>query len=166
MVVESCMAQLTTIMIVPAGRTLATDHVRVQFTIWIRSGVVADGFPREYINTEMGTQYILEKDERLTQLAACPAAPTNLRAAGGKIGKLGYAKLAWDFGPADEIKIQRSADGIKFLQIDAIPAAQSSYEDASRTGPEPGHAYWYRVKAATARGESAVSNVVRVEIPQ
>jgi hypothetical protein len=111
-------------------------------------------------------QYILEKDERLTQLAACPAAPTNLRATGGKIGKLGYVKLAWDCGPADEIKIQRSADGIRFLQIDALPAAQHAYEDASRTGPEPGRAYWYRVKAATARGESAVSNVIRLEIPR
>jgi hypothetical protein len=111
-------------------------------------------------------QYVLEKDERLTQLAACPAAPTNLRATGGKIGKLGYAKLAWDCGPADEIKIQRSADGIRFLQIDAIPAAQHAYEDASRTGPEPGRAYWYRVKAATARGESASSDIIRVEIPR
>ena len=65
---------------------------------------------------------------RWTQLAACPAAATNLRAAGGKIGKLGYVKLAWDCGPADEIKIQRSTDGKKFLQIDAIPAAQREYE--------------------------------------
>jgi hypothetical protein len=82
---------------------------------------------------------------RWTQLAACPAAATNLRAAGGKIGKLGCVKLAWDGGPADEIKIQRSTGGKRFLQIDAIPAAPSEYEDASRTGPEPGRAYWYRM---------------------
>ena len=102
----------------------------------------------------------------LTEPASIPEAPTDLRAEPGKIGKIGYVRLAWSAGPADEVKIQRSADGERFLQIDAIPGTETSYEDASRTGPEQGMAYWYRVKAASASGESGFSKVVRVEIPR
>ena len=111
-------------------------------------------------------QYILTRDPDLTEPASIPEAPTDLRAEPGKIGKIGYVRLAWPGGPADEVKIQRSADGERFLQIDAIPGTETSYEDASRTGPEQGMAYWYRVKAASASGESGFSKVVRVEIPR
>jgi hypothetical protein len=93
------------------------------------------------------------------------ATPTDVHAEAGKIGKLGYARLASEAALARETKIQRSADGAEYHQIDAVPGDQLPYDDASRTGPEQGKTYWYRVKSASAGGESGFPNVVAVEIP-
>jgi len=135
-----------------------------------RSRVQVGGSPAADLSEALGpgeaVQYILTHDPDLASPAPIPEAPTDLRAEPGKIGKIGYVRLAWSGGPADGVKIQRSADGERFLQIAAIPGAEHSYEDASRTGPEPGDTYWYRVKAASAAGESGFSEVVRVEIPE
>ena len=47
-------------------------------------------------------------------------------------------RLARKAAPTRETKIQRSANGAEFRQIDVVPGEQLPYEDASRTGPEQG----------------------------
>jgi hypothetical protein len=110
--------------------------------------------------------YTLEHDTTLAQVPPAPAAPCALTAKPGSIGKLAYVHLAWQpQAGAEQIKIQRSEDGVRFVQVDSIKGDGSSYDDASPAGPFRGKHYVYRLRAANRAGESAPSDPVSVETP-
>lgn len=87
-----------------------------------------------------------------TEALAIPAAPTSVSAA--KLAK-NKMKVTWTDNATNEsgFNIQRSTDGKTWKQIGAVPANATSYTDSIRSG-----AYYYRVSAYNAAGESAFSD--------
>ncbi|OJW22507.1 MAG: hypothetical protein BGO49_00540, partial [Planctomycetales bacterium 71-10] len=82
--------------------------------------------------------------------------PTNLVAtvvSGSRID------LGWYDAATNETgyKVERSTDGVAFTPLATVGANQSSY---SATGLSAGTNYWFRVRAASASGDSAWSAVV------
>jgi titin len=63
---------------------------------------------------------------------------------------------------ATGIDIERSADGITFVQIATVGPTVVSYTD---TSVQPNTNYWYRVRAFTAGGTSPYSNTAMVRTP-
>jgi fibronectin type 3 domain-containing protein len=90
-------------------------------------------------------------------LTTPPGAPTGLAVAGSTSTEV---DLRWLDNSSTEagFKIERSADGGRtFRQIDTVGAKVITYQDKDLA---PGTAYQYRVRAFSATGDSAYSNVV------
>lgn len=66
--------------------------------------------------------------------------------------------LDWQDNSGNEavFKIERSLDGIIFVEIDTVPANQNNYTD---TGLNQDTQYFYRVRAGNMAGNSAYSNI-------
>ena len=135
-----------------------------------KSDLGLDASPQAVVVESLGpgesVEYILERDPALARAIAVPAAPTDLRVEGGRIGKIGFARLRWKNVAADAVcKVQRSDDGKRFLQVDEVAAGVADYEDASADGPAPGKTYFYRIKASGRGGDSPACAAVKVDIP-
>jgi hypothetical protein len=135
-----------------------------------KSDLELDASPAATVVESLGpgesVEYILQRDPAQTRAIAPPAAPTNLQVEGGRIGKIGYARLRWKIGDPEAVcKVQRSEDGKRFLQVDEVAAGVSAYDDASAEGPVPGKTYFYRIKAANRGGDSSPGAAVKVTIP-
>ena len=87
----------------------------------------------------------------VTQALALPAAPTSVTAA--KVART-KMRVTWNDNATNEsgFRVQRSTDGRTWTQIGTAPANATSYTDVIKTG-----AYYYRVSAYNAAGESAFS---------
>jgi nitrous oxidase accessory protein NosD len=100
---------------------------------------------------------------KLTTTAASPipAAPTNLAATAVSAT---VVNLTWHESSTNQngFLIERSADGVNFVQIGATAAAVSSFSDNTVAA---GTTYSYRVRATAAAGNSAYSNVLTVTTP-
>jgi len=87
-------------------------------------------------------------------------APSNLSAA---VASGTQVNLTWYDYSANEtgFKVERSADGVNFVEVATAPAGPYSYGYAVTyqvTGLTPGTAYQFRVRAYNAQGVSAYSN--------
>jgi len=91
-----------------------------------------------------------------------PDAPTNLTAAAPLCNQV---NLNWTDNSSDEsgFKIDRSADGTNFSQIDTVGANVTTYSDTTVAGST---GYWYKVKAYNSGGDSSYSNTATVTTPQ
>jgi pectate lyase len=89
-----------------------------------------------------------------TLAAQPPAAPSNLGAVAGKK----KIALSWTDNASNEtgFKIERSTDGTNFTQIATVGANATTY---TNTGLTSGTTYYYQVRAYSAAGDSAYSNV-------
>jgi len=83
-----------------------------------------------------------------------PAAPTNLTATAVSSSRI---NLAWTDNATNEaaFKVERSTDGVTFVQIAILPANATSYPNA---GLSAGTAYYYRLRAYDGPNNSAYSN--------
>jgi fibronectin type 3 domain-containing protein len=90
-----------------------------------------------------------------------PAAPTCLSANAPACDQV---DLAWSDNSNNEtsFKIERGTDGINFSQIDTVGADVTAYSD---TTVAESTAYYYRVRASNAFGDSAYSNTANVTTP-
>jgi fibronectin type 3 domain-containing protein len=88
-------------------------------------------------------------------LALLPAAPSNLTATAVSTSQV---NLSWADNSSNEsgFRIERSLTGDAFAQIGSVGANVTSYAD---TGLAAGTAYYYRVCAYNASGNSAYSNI-------
>ena len=84
-----------------------------------------------------------------------PNAPSNLVATATTKGKIA---VTWTDNATTEggFKLERSTDGVSFVQIALLPANTASYTNAGRTS---GVTYYYRVRAYEGPNHSAYSNV-------
>jgi fibronectin type 3 domain-containing protein len=84
-----------------------------------------------------------------------PAAPSNLT---GTVVSGSEIDISWtnNANNATGILIDRSSDGVNFVQIAAVSATVNTYHD---TALNPGNTYYYEVRASNAAGNSAFSNV-------
>lgn len=87
--------------------------------------------------------------------ATLPATPSGLVTTSLSPSQI---SLKWLDNSVDELgfKIERSSDGVNFVQIAAIGANVSSYTDAGLTSSTQ---YYYRVKSYNSAGDSGPSNV-------
>ncbi len=87
-----------------------------------------------------------------------PAAPTNLAATPLSSTQI---RLNWTDNAGNEqgFKLERSADGVSFLQIATFAANTTSYTNMFLA---PGTTYWYRVRAYEGSTNSAYSNTASV----
>jgi hypothetical protein len=88
-----------------------------------------------------------------------PAAPSNLVAHTAGCDRI---NLVWQDNSdnEEEFRIERSEDGTIFMQIDTVPANETTYND---TDLEEGTMYWYRVRACNMVGCSDYSNVANTK---
>ena len=72
--------------------------------------------------------------------------------------------LAWNDNSTNEtaFKIERALSNLAFVQVGTVGANVSTYVD---TTVSPATAYWYRVRASNASGDSSYSNVITVTSP-
>src|SRR5439155_484853 len=91
-----------------------------------------------------------------------PAAPSGLTATAATNGT--QVNLTWADNSSNEtgFNIYRSTDGVTFTLLATAGANATAY---SWTGAAPGTAYWFRVMAANAVGESAASNTATATTP-
>lgn len=84
-----------------------------------------------------------------------PAAPSNLTAS--PTGKRAVT-VNWTDNSSNEtlFKIERSTDGVNFVQIITVGANVTTYKN---TGLTSGVTYYYRVRATNGAGDSAYSNI-------
>ncbi len=96
-----------------------------------------------------------------TQGVTAPAAPTGLTAAAVTKSQI---NLNWTDASSNEtgFKIERSTDGISFLQITTVGAGVTSY---ANTGLTKNKRYYYRVRAYNAGGDSPYSNIANARTP-
>jgi hypothetical protein len=91
-----------------------------------------------------------------------PAAPTSLTATGGA----GVINLAWSDNSTNEdgFRIERcpGSSCTNFTQLGQAAANATTYQDASGIS---NRWYRYRVRALSAEGNSAYSNIARVKAP-
>ena len=108
---------------------------------------VEDMYGLSYIANEANVSSI-------TDVWAPLAAPA-LTSAGGS----GGINLLWTASgtAATGFLVERSTDGLSYTQVAALGASANSYSD---TGLTTGTRYFYRVRATSAAGNSAYSNVV------
>ncbi|HUR45824.1 MAG TPA: LamG-like jellyroll fold domain-containing protein, partial [Candidatus Saccharimonadales bacterium] len=104
------------------------------------------------------TQYsakILPTGEVVPDPSGAPYAPTDLTALGFSGNQI---NLAWTDNSLAEtgFKIERSLDGANFVQIATVAANTTSY---ANTGLAPMTAYYFRVRAYNANGDSSYSAV-------
>jgi subtilisin family serine protease len=90
-------------------------------------------------------------------------APTNLTARTSVSST--KVSLFWEDKATGEdgYKVERSADGVAFAEIAALPAGTTSYEDSSVTA---GSSYTYRVRAYNDIAASFSSNAESVTVPK
>jgi fibronectin type 3 domain-containing protein len=91
-----------------------------------------------------------------------PANPTNLTATGATTQRGKFSvNLAWTDNASNEtgFDIERSPDGVGFAQIGTTAANVTSYADTTAIS---GTAYYYRVAAFNAAGNSGYSNTASV----
>lgn len=90
-----------------------------------------------------------------------PAIPTNLTANGATTRGKFSVNLTWTDNATDEtgFRIERSPDGVGFAQIGTTAANVTSYADATAIA---GTAYYYRVAASNAAGNSGYSNTAGI----
>jgi fibronectin type 3 domain-containing protein len=83
-----------------------------------------------------------------------PAAPTSLTT---MVASTSRVDLAWIDAANNEdgFKVERSTDGITFVQVGTVPANTVTYMDTTVVG---GLTYTYRVRAFNAAGDSMYSN--------
>jgi len=86
--------------------------------------------------------------------AGLPQAPSNLTATAASQTQV---NLTWQDNATNEtgFKIERSTDGTNFTQIATVGANATTYSDS---GLSSGTAYYYRVRATNAAGDSPYSN--------
>lgn len=95
-------------------------------------------------------------------LVVPPANPTGLTATGATSPRGKFSvNLAWIDNANNEtgFKVERSPDGVSFAEIGTTAANVTSYSDATAIS---GTAYYYRVAAYNAAGNSAYSNIASV----
>ena len=87
--------------------------------------------------------------------ATLPAAPSALTLASLSSSQI---RLAWADNSFDELgfKVERSQDGVNFVQVGATGANVASYTDTSLTSST---LYYYRVTAYNTAGDSTSSNI-------
>jgi thermitase len=92
---------------------------------------------------------------------AAPAAPATLQATAASSTRV---NLSWSDKSNNELgfAIERSDDGLNFHLADTVGAGYKSYSDLSA---QPGHTYFYRVRAYNPGGSSGYANTVSVAIP-
>ena len=92
---------------------------------------------------------------------AAPAAPATLRAVAAS-GT--HVDLSWKDQSNNELgfDIERSTDGVTYYLTDTVGAAQVSYSDLT---VQPGHTYFYRVRAYNPGGSSAYAPSTSVATP-
>jgi hypothetical protein len=94
--------------------------------------------------------FTISKDPQI----APPATPLELMAsiAGNQI------QLSWSNTPTNEMgyKLERSTDGLNFVQITTVGANRTSYTD---TAVPPGATLFYRIRAWNDQGDSAYSDI-------
>lgn len=90
-----------------------------------------------------------------------PAAPSGLTATAIYSTQ---TQLGWTDNANDETgyRIERSVDGVNFIEIALRGANATGYSD---TGLTPGTAYWYRIRAYNSQGNSDYSNVASTQTP-
>jgi subtilisin family serine protease len=90
-----------------------------------------------------------------------PNPPSNLIAAATSSVQI---DLAWTDNSDNEtgFRIERSDDGVTFVQIDTVGANVTAYSDI---GLQPNTTYWYRVRAYNGEGNSAYSNEADTQPP-
>ena len=62
----------------------------------------------------------------------------------------------------EDSKIERSANGIDFVEIEKVPPSKNSYSDKGLDG---GKTYWYRVRAYKDTGNHIYSNISSATLP-
>ena len=92
---------------------------------------------------------------------AAPASPATLRAVAAS-GT--HVDLSWKDQSNNELgfDIERSTDGVTYYLTDTVGAAQVSYSDLT---VQPGHTYFYRVRAYNPGGSSAYAPSTSVATP-
>ncbi len=102
------------------------------------------------------------KVEIIWPILTAPAAPSNLAA--DSVTQDGVA-LTWSDNSNNEsgFRIERSAGGSAYSEIDTVSANSESLTDSAVT---EGTTYNYRVRAYNSFGNSAYSNLLAVTIPQ
>jgi fibronectin type 3 domain-containing protein len=90
-----------------------------------------------------------------------PAIPTNLTANGATTRGKFSVNLTWTDNATNEtgFRMERSPDGINFAQIGTTAANVATYADTTAIS---GTAYYYRVAASNAAGNSGYSNTAGV----
>jgi hypothetical protein len=93
--------------------------------------------------------------------AAAPAAPSNLVATA--LPAVREIDLSWTNNAPDAgmVLIERSTDGVNFVQIAVLAGTATTYAD---TDPalQPSTHYWYRLRARNSTGFSDYSNLFDV----
>ena len=91
---------------------------------------------------------------------AAPAAPSNLLAT----PSAGRITLTWTDNATNEMgfKLERSTDGVNFIQLGFLAANTTSYPNAGLTS---GATYHYRIRAYDGSNHSAYSNVASATVP-
>jgi hypothetical protein len=92
---------------------------------------------------------------------SAPNAPSSLSASALSADS---NRLTWADNSNDEVgfSIERSGNGVDFLQIATLGAGATSFVD---TGLSPRTTYWYRVQAFNGAGYSASSGIATVTTP-
>jgi hypothetical protein len=90
-----------------------------------------------------------------------PTAPTSLTATAASSSRV---DLAWANTSASQtgVKVDRSTDGVNFIQVAVTVAAATSYSDS---GLAAATTYWYRVRATNASGDSPYSETAVASTP-
>ena len=122
-------------MLIDAGATSVT------FQFVSRAGVVVDTYT-------VGTP-------------ATPVAPTGLTASATSPSQVSLSWTDNNSGGAG-FKVERSADGVNYTPVATTAMGVTTYRDSSLS---PGTPYQYRVRATTAAGDSAPSNVASATTP-
>ncbi|MBI3910443.1 MAG: S8 family serine peptidase, partial [Armatimonadetes bacterium] len=131
---------------VPLARYFG-QSVKVRFRLVTDSSVTDDGVLLDDIR--IGGEQILPVGVNL------PAPPDNLTATGVSSSQI---DLAWADNSNNEsgFIIERSADGVSFAPVHTVGANVRTYSDAGLTANT---FYFHRVRATSAAGDSAYSNV-------
>lgn len=97
----------------------------------------------------------------LTASPPTPTAPSGLTATASTSDTI---DLVWSDNSADEtgFKIQRSANGVTFADLDTAAANAESYSD---TTCSPNTRYWYKVCATNDGGDSAYTDSANAKTP-
>jgi hypothetical protein len=100
--------------------------------------------------------------ESATPFADIPADPSDLTATAVSCDQI---DLTWTDNSDNEtsFKIERSTDGTNFSQIDSVGADITNYSDITAAEST---AYWYRVRASNADGDSGYSNTADDTTPE
>jgi titin len=93
---------------------------------------------------------------------ALPGAPSGLRAIAASESQV---NLSWNEGSGNEagFDIERSLDGVVFVQIGIVPTDSISFTDVGLT---ENRTYYYRIVAFNNLGRSPSSNVAQVTTPE